>query len=88
MSIDMECGEQAYNISPDWGHFVDTEENYVYILEDTSKTIQRQPLYTETIPTRPLVRNKSIIMKVLEYIKRLTLIEKIYLIILNLFTNR
>ena len=84
----MECGEQqAYNISPDWGYFVNPEE-WMFTIDTTSEKIERQPLYTETIPTRPLIRNKSIIMKVLEYIKRLTLIEKIYLFILNLFTNR
>ena len=87
MIIDMECGEQEYNISPDWGYFVNPEE-WMFTIDTTCQNIPRQPLYTETRPTRPLIRNKSIIMKVLEYIKRLTLIEKIYLIILNLFTNR
>ena len=89
MSFDMECEytESPLN-SPDWGHFVDLEKEYVFTLETTSENIQRQPLNIETEPKHPLVRNKSIIIKVLEYIKRLTLIEKIYLIILNLFTNR
>jgi len=89
MSFDMECEYTESPLSsPDWGHFVDLEKEYVFTLETTIEKIQIQPLNIQTGPKHQLVRNKSIIMKVLEYIKRLTLIEKIYLIILNLFTNR
>ena len=90
MSFDMECEYTESPLSsPDlgWGWFVKGDQDN-FTLETPSSNIEITHIEILDEGTHPLVRNKSIIMKVLEYIKHLTLIEKIYLIILNLFTNR
>ena len=82
----MELREHEQNIHG-WGYFVDPSD-YVYTLENTSEKILRKHLIINNECSNTFVRNKSTMMKVLEYLRFVTLIERIYLIILNMFTIR
>lgn len=81
-------------IDTDWGWFV--EEDKIPYKPELRKNINnlfniarsKSLMLNKSKQNKKIIRNKNLLIRILIYIRSISFIKQIYLIILNLFTNR